>query len=171
MAIRKQAANAQFVDPNEVASPDVLANILLGVGGLPLATTPLAGTETMYVVQGGTLCAVPASTFVTSDVDAAAPVSSNITAAGTTLAQATLLTGDVNFITAGTSATAIGVQLPVTPVPPNGVRVVNTMSFPVNVYPNTGQQIDTLGTTVASQIPGYGSATFLPNSTTQWWAR
>jgi hypothetical protein len=65
MAIQKQAANVQFLPQDQAVSPDVIVETLLGGAGIPEGSVPLAGSELMYVVQNGTLCIVPASTFQT----------------------------------------------------------------------------------------------------------
>lgn len=56
MTIKTKAANAQFV-PTGDNTPDALTASLLGA---PAAALPLAGTETAYVIQNGTLCVMPA---------------------------------------------------------------------------------------------------------------
>ena len=94
-------------------------------------------------------------------------VSPAVVAAGSTQATATALTRPINNIT--TVPASSGVILPVaTP----GMRVMvrnGTSSTILRVYPNSGAQLNTLGTNVGLQLEGQANLEFVAFTATQWY--
>ena len=90
----------------------------------------------------------------------------SINAAGTTQATATLITSDLVLV--GTVAASSGVVLPLSSI---GRRIVirNSGVNDLRIYPNTGAQINTLGTNVAFIIGTATTLEFIGFSSTQWY--
>lgn len=90
-----------------------------------------------------------------------------VTAAGTGIGSAALLTKDNNVVT-GADGTK-GVKLPVAVVD-DQIRVINTDATSVlKVFPITGSQINALGASAAFSIAPLREAVFIARSTTQWY--
>ncbi len=108
---------------NEIIIPDGDANTLTG-------TTLASGVVNSSLTSVGTLTSLTVSGLAAFSVDA------SVTAAGSDLATATLLSKSINIVTAGTG----GVKLPVAVV---GYRVIvrNNTAASINLYANTGAAI------------------------------
>jgi hypothetical protein len=95
------------------------------------------------------------------------PISGSVSAAGTTQGTATLLTTTINNIT--TVAASSGVVLP-TPVQAGARMLIrNGGANILRVYPNSGAQINSLGTNVALQLEQGALIEFVAFTTTQWY--
>jgi hypothetical protein len=88
--------------------------------------------------------------------------------AGTNAQGQGALTNDVNIITT-TSSNPSGVTLPTAFVGAR-VTVVNRGTNPVNIYPATGANINTLATNAATALAAGSALTFVAISTTQWYS-
>jgi len=90
----------------------------------------------------------------------------SLTAAGTTQGTALLLTRQINDVTSVAANT--GVRLPVAVA---GMRIIvrNSSATNLNVYPNTGAQIQTLGTNVAMVLVAATMLEYVAVSATQWY--
>jgi hypothetical protein len=108
---------------NEIIIPDGDANTLTG-------TTLASGVVNSSLTSVGTLTSLTVSGL------AAFSVNASVSAAGSDLATATLLSNSINIVTAGTG----GVKLPVAVV---GYRVIvrNNTAASINLYANTGAAI------------------------------
>jgi hypothetical protein len=93
-------------------------------------------------------------------------ISATLTAAGTTQGTALLLAKQINNVT--TVAANSGVRLPVAVA---GMRIIvrNSSATNLNVYPNTGAQIQTLGTNVAMVLIAATMLEYVAVSATQWY--
>jgi hypothetical protein len=89
-----------------------------------------------------------------------------LTAAGTTQGTALLLTRQINDVTSVAANT--GVRLPVAVA---GMRIIvrNSSATNLNVYPNTGAQIQSLGTNVAMVLVAATMLEYVAVSATQWY--
>jgi hypothetical protein len=96
----------------------------------------------------------------------ASPTYATISAAGTTQGTATAVTTTIAVVT--TVAANSGVILPAGATQP--VRVLNRGANTLNVYPQTGGQIEALGANAAATVAVGAGVTFLPVSSTQWYA-
>ena len=127
--------------------------------------------NTLPVINGGT--GTTSSTGTGAVVLATSPslttplfsTSATITAGTNTQGQAPL-TGDINVITT-TAANPSGATLPTAAVG-KIVRVINSGTNPVNLYPASGAAIDALGTNSPIQIQVGGSIEVQATSSTQW---
>jgi hypothetical protein len=86
-----------------------------------------------------------------------------VTAAGTTQGTATVISTDINNITAGTG----GVILPFWQAG-HRVTVRNALAVAVNVYPNSGGQINSLGANAAFSLTAGSTVEFINISSTLW---
>ncbi len=93
-------------------------------------------------------------------------LSPTVTAAGTTQADATLLTSSINHVTTVSANT--GVRFP---APALGTRIIvrNGGASALRVYPNVGAQINTAGNNVAFTLNSGVTLEFIAFSTTQWY--
>ena len=93
-------------------------------------------------------------------------LSPTVTAAGTTQADATLLTSSINHVTTVSANT--GVRFP---APTLGTRIIvrNGGASALRVYPNVGAQINTAGNNVAFTLNSGVTLEFIAFSTTQWY--
>jgi hypothetical protein len=104
------------------------------------------------------------------DINAAGNIISStaitLTAAGTTQGTALLLAKDINDVTV--VAASSGVRLPVAVA---GMRIIvrNSSVTNLNVYPNTGAQIQTLGANVAMVLVSATMLEYVAVSATQWY--
>jgi len=117
-------------------------------------------------LTGLTLTGGLTGTDITSSGFVYVSVGTGIAAAGTNQGTATLLTKQVNLISSGTAGT--GVRLPGATV---GMQLIliNATSVPVNVYPATSAQIDSLATNAPFTL-GIGSRLMLvATGLTQWY--
>lgn len=78
------------------------------------------------------------------------------------------LTSNLNVVNT-TAANPSGVTLP-TALLGRKVYVYNRGTNPINVYPASGAQIDSVGTNTSIQIPVNGGVEFNASSTTQWYS-
>ena len=88
-----------------------------------------------------------------------------ITAAGTTQGTAATLTYAYNIVNAGSG----GVIFPTPTAAGQMISVENRSGGNLNVYPNVGGQIETLGTNVASAMGDGSCFNFISSSTLQWY--
>lgn len=88
-----------------------------------------------------------------------------LTATGTVQADALALTKELNFVT--TAAAGTGVKLP-TAIAGMQITVVNRGANTLNVYPETGAQIDALGTNVATTVASNAENVLVASTATQW---
>jgi hypothetical protein len=93
-------------------------------------------------------------------------ISTALTAAGTTQGTALQLARQVNDVTV--VAANSGVRLPVAVA---GMRIIvrNSSATNLNVYPNTGAQIQTLGANIAMVLVASTMLEYIAVSTTQWY--
>lgn len=104
---------------------------------------------------------VMSSSFITSST------TTGITAAGTNQATATSLTTQYNQVS--TTASSTGVKLP-TALTGMEVVVINYGANTLNVFPNTGAQINALGTNNANTLATVTSRRYVAISSTQWYS-
>jgi hypothetical protein len=90
-------------------------------------------------------------------------VNSAVSAAGSTQGTATAITTDVVNVTGGSG----GVILPYWQ-PGHRIVVRNALGSAINVYPNSGAQINTAGTNVAVSVLAGSTIEFINISSTQW---
>jgi hypothetical protein len=110
---------------------------------------------------GSTLTNSGGTLSVTADSYAA-----TVSAAGTTQGTATALTSDTNVVT--TVGANSGVILASGRTKPQ--RVLNRGANALKVYPQTSAQIEALGSNAAATVNVGQAVTFLPVSSTQWYA-
>lgn len=94
----------------------------------------------------------------------------SVAAAGSTAANATVLTDQVNAVTAADGATGVALPAAATTIGP--ILVINTdTDYPLNVYPvNGGNDNINAGAEDAAFVLGPGEGRwFIPVSATQWW--
>jgi hypothetical protein len=92
-------------------------------------------------------------------------ITATVTAAGTTQADATVLTKTYNVITTATSNQ--GVKLP-TAQAGSVYTVVNATAVNVKIYPNTSGTINGGSANVSINVPSGASIKFIGTSTTNW---
>jgi hypothetical protein len=92
-------------------------------------------------------------------------ITATVTAAGTTQADATVLTKTYNVITTATSNQ--GVKLP-TAQAGSVYTVVNATAVNVKIYPNTSGTINAGSANVSINVPSGASIKFIGTSTTNW---
>lgn len=92
-------------------------------------------------------------------------ISSTVSAAGTLQSNATVLTKTYNIVTAATANQ--GVVLP-DATTGKVATVVNNTSVNVKVYPDSGEQIDALGTNIAKNLAPGASLTLVCSSGALW---
>ena len=153
--------------------------LLIGSTGAAPVAASITGTTNQVTVTNGTgaITLSTPSTFIapgsvasTSTLAAgtlfSTGTSATVSAAGTTQGTATVLSNSYNIVT--TAAANSGVQLPVQTAGMI-VTVVNKGANTVNVYPSTGDIIDSAAVNAAVTIPVNGTATYQASSTTQWY--
>lgn len=93
--------------------------------------------------------------------------STAVSTAGSVQADATAIVSAINNVST-VGASTQGVRLPA--ISPAGVRVVirNATATTFNIYPQSGAQINALGTNAAFTLPGNGAIEFVAVTTTQW---
>jgi hypothetical protein len=91
-----------------------------------------------------------------------------LTAAGTTQGTALQLARQINDVTVVTAGTNFGVRLPAATA---GMRIIvrNSSAVNLSVYPNTGAQIQSLGTNVAMVLVAATMLEYVAVSATQWY--
>ncbi len=92
----------------------------------------------------------------------------SVAAAGTTQVTATVLTAQYNVVS--TSASNVGVELPVPAYAGLEIEIVNLGSLALNIYPNTGGYIDAAAQNAAIVVPAGGTWTGKAATTTQWYS-
>lgn len=102
----------------------------------------------------------------TAGFASAATYAAAVSAAGTTQGTATAITATINVVT--TVAANSGVILPSGATQP--IRILNRGANALKVYPQTGAQIEAAGANAAVTVAVGAGVTFLPVSSTQWYA-
>jgi hypothetical protein len=96
-------------------------------------------------------------------------LTTGIIGAGTTQGTATALTTVINIVT--TVAAATGVELPAAASAGQVDTVLNRGANTLNVYPPSGQQIETLGTNSPSGLAVNGGNDYIYAGSNQWWVK
>lgn len=161
------SAGAIKDEATSATNPTLIPNrgeLNTGIGLESSAVLSFIGTDTQLANVSATEMAVSSNVrstrYYISSVDAA------VTAAGTVLANSTLLTDEVNLVTTGTPNQ--GVRLP------NGVAglritVLNTTGNTINLYPFVNGQINALGSNIALGLADGSKLDFVSTSATQWY--
>ena len=137
------------------------ANINNAINTLTNTTASTSTTTGALVVTGG----AGISGDVYTGGQQIQSIATGLTAAGTTQGTALLLAKQINNVTV--VAASSGVRLPVAVA---GMRIIvrNSSVTNLNVYPNTGAQIQTLGANVAMVLVAATMLEYVAVSTTQW---
>ena len=132
--------------------------------GSGIANSTGTGWGTSYATTGsGSVVLSTSPALTTPTFSTAATIT-----AGTNAQGQGALTNDNNIIT--TTANNPSGNTLQTAVAGLRVRVVNAGTNPINVYPATGAQIDSLGSNNPQQIPVGGALDFQAASSTQWYS-
>jgi hypothetical protein len=137
-----------------------LFSITNSMSGSIFSVNDVSGVPSIEVLDTGVVKLAEFGGFVAFGVSPA------VTAAGSTQATATALTRPINNIT--TVPASSGVILPAA-TPGMRVMVRNATATTVRVYPNSGAQINTLGTNVQLSLETLANIEFVAFSTTQWY--
>jgi hypothetical protein len=137
-----------------------LFSITNSLTGSIFSVNDVSGVPSIEVMDSGLVKLAEFGGFVSFGVSPA------VTAAGSTQATATALTRPINNIT--TVPASSGVILPAA-TPGMRVMVRNATGTTVRVYPNSGAQINTLGTNVQLNLETLANIEFVAFSTTQWY--
>lgn len=98
-------------------------------------------------------------------------LASGISASGTTLGGAYVLSKEVNLISTATTGVSDGVQLPTPPASQSlQVVIINASAATIKVYPASGSQIDGLGTSNPAIVGAGGKLVVFSTSQTQWYS-
>jgi hypothetical protein len=140
------------------------ANINNAINTLTNTTASTSATTGSLVVAGGTGIA---GNLYTGGYHIQS-ISATLTAAGNTQGTALQLVRQINDVTVVTAGTNFGVRLPVAVA---GMRIIvrNSSAVNLSVYPNTGAQIQTLGTNVAMVLVAATMLEYVAVSATQWY--
>jgi|APCry1669188970_1035186.scaffolds.fasta_scaffold77891_1 hypothetical protein len=168
------ASNTAVASINRVAAPGITVTPSSGIGNLTISANIACvqvHTSTLSIgrdANGTTDATITASSqvlFVDLPQITSFGTQTGITAAGSTQGTATLIGKSINVI--GTATAGTGVVLPST----TGARIfiVNTGASTVNVYPNSGAQINALGTNTPYTLATSAKMEFISTSTTQWY--
>ena len=141
---------------NNVAGGNVDGTVANSTYAVSAGSTPLAGVVTT--------AAQPNITSVSSFLFHSS--SDSVTAGGSTQGDAVTLANEINRITSGSAST--GVKLPTAQ---SGllVFVINTVSNSINVYPNTSDEINSLGTNIAFTHPQGATLQYICTNATNWY--
>lgn len=147
------------------------ANFAAATAGTDYLAPP-TGTALLKANSGGALANATAGTdYVVAGTATVGGLllstTTTITAAGTTQADATVLTNDINVVT--TTAVSTGVKLP-TPAAGRVIAVVNRGANTLKVYPATSTAINTLANNVAFSVAANATLTLRGSSAAQWYA-
>ena len=147
------------------------ANFAAATAGTDYLAPP-TGTALLKANSGGALANATAGTdYVVAGTATVGGLllstTTTITAAGTTQADATVLTNDINVVT--TTAASTGVKLP-TPAAGRVIAVVNRGANALKVYPATSTAINTLGNNAAFSVAANATLTLRGSSAAQWYA-
>ena len=137
-----------------------LFSITNSMSGSIFSVNDVSGVPSIEVLDNGIVKLAEFGGFVAFGVSPA------VVAAGSTQATATALTRPINNIT--TVPASSGVILPVA-TPGMRVMIRNATITTVRVYPNSGAQINTLGTNVQLSLETLANIEFVAFSTTQWY--
>jgi hypothetical protein len=137
-----------------------LFSITNSLTGSIFSVNDVSGIPSIEVLSTGVVKLAEFGGFVAYGVSPA------VTAAGSTQATATALTRPINNIT--TVPASSGVILPVA-TPGMRVMVRNATVTTVRVYPNSGAQINTLGTNIQLSLETLANIECVAFSTTQWY--
>jgi hypothetical protein len=143
-----------------VVAPPLYARQVFEDRGEGLDVSQVVGPGNI-MLQGQSLIGQFYGTFVSQD---------NIAAAGTTQGTATQITKSINRVTTLTTGSATGVILP-SSQPGFDFVVINSGTSTLNVYPQTGEQINTNGVN-AAQTAATGTVTiFYCVTAGTWWTK
>jgi hypothetical protein len=167
-------SNTAVASINRVAAPGITVTPSSGICNLTISANIACvqvHTSTLSIgrdANGTTDATITASSqvlFVDLPQITSFGTQTGITAAGSTQGTATLIGKSINVI--GTATAGTGVVLPST----TGARIfiVNTGASTVNVYPNSGAQINALGTNTPYTLATSAKMEFISTSTTQWY--
>jgi len=137
-----------------------LFSITNSLTGSIFSVNDVSGIPSIEVLDNGIVKLAEFGGFVAFGVSPA------VTAAGSTQATATALTRPINNIT--TVPASSGVILPVA-TPGMRVMVRNATVTTVRVYPNSGAQINTLGTNIQLSLETLANIEFVAFTATQWY--
>jgi hypothetical protein len=137
-----------------------LFSITNSLTGSIFSVNDVSGIPSIEVLDNGIVKLAEFGGFVAFGVSPA------VVAAGSTQATATALTRPINNIT--TVPASSGVILPVA-TPGMRVMVRNATVTTVRVYPNSGAQINTLGTNVQLSLETLANIEFVAFTATQWY--
>lgn len=137
-----------------------LFSITNSMSGTIFSVNDVSGVPSIEVLDNGIVKLAEFGGFVAYGVSPA------VTAAGSTQATATALNRPINNIT--TVPASSGVILPVA-TPGMRVMVRNATGTTVRVYPNSGAQINTLGTNVQLSLETLANIEFVAFTATQWY--
>lgn len=146
-------------------------------GGAKAAAATLSETVTtgnqpnitsVGTLTGLTLSGALTGTDITSSGFVLTSVQTGITAAGTSLAAATLLTKQVNVVSTSVTGINDGVRLPGATVGMQ-IIIINTAANPVKVYPANGATIDSLGLNASFSLGVGARLMVIAATTTQWY--
>lgn len=137
-----------------------LFSITNSLTGSIFSVNDVSGIPSIEVLDNGIVKLAEFGGFV------AYGVSSAVSAAGSTQATATALTRPINNIT--TVPASSGVILPAA-TPGMRVMVRNATVTTVRVYPNSGAQINTLGTNIQLSLETLANIEFVAFTATQWY--
>ena len=141
---------------NAVAGGNVDGVVANSTYAASAGSAPLAGTVTT--------AAQPNITSVSSFLFHSS--SDSVTAGGSSQGDAVTLANEINRITSGSASN--GVKLPTAQ---SGllVFVINTVSNSINVYPNTSDEINSLGTNIAFTHPQGATLQYICTNATNWY--
>jgi hypothetical protein len=137
-----------------------LFSITNTLSGTIFSVNDVSGIPSIEVLDTGVVKLAEFSGFVTYGVSPA------VAAAGTTQATATILSRPINNIT--TVPANSGVILPAA-TPGMRVMIRNATVTTLRVYPNSGAQINTLGTNVQLSLETLANIEFVAFTATQWY--
>lgn len=137
-----------------------LFSITNSLTGSIFSVNDVSGIPSIEVLDNGVVKLAEFGGFVAFGVSPA------VSAAGSTQATATPLSRPINNIT--TVPASSGVILPAA-TPGMRVMVRNATGTTVRIYPNSGAQINTLGTNVQLNLETLANIEFVAFSTTQWY--
>lgn len=134
-----------------------LFSITNSLSGTIFSVNDVSGVPSIEVLDSGLIRLGQYSGFVAYGNNSA------VSAAGSTQATATILTRQINYVTGGSG----GVLLPAAV---GGERVVirNSLGSAINVYPNTGAQINDSGVNAAVSHAASSMLEYIAVSSTRW---
>jgi hypothetical protein len=134
-----------------------LFSITNSMSGTIFSVNDVSGVPSIEVLDTGLIRLAQYSGFVAFGNNSA------VTAAGSTQATATVLARQINYVTAGSG----GVLLPAA-VGGERVLIRNSLGSSINVYPNSGAQINDSGTNTAVSHASSSMLEYVAVSSTRW---